>query len=508
MKFTYLTQLVTLSFLLFVSSALNGQVTIGTSEPPMSGALLDLKNKNGDKGMGMPRVALKKAKKLYPMFWDNNTNAEDPNYTANETALNLEHTGLLVYNITKSSPQNLYPGMYVWDGTQWVPLFETPEPDMGPNSYFVKPNTTGFEIPVYKAYGIWEKFGSRFGTVDFENATTFEAKILWEEGDLISNHDNSSDFLLPIEGEGSEGVIKINTTANEGNAMVAFFVDGVVRWSWHIWVTNYDPDNGGTTYPYNNGHRDYVWMDRNLGATSATPSNAGTIGLYYLFGRKDPSPRVADFAGSKPTNLIGAMLPDYGQNGLNDFSQPFDVTYANSIKNPWAYMGGGGVTGTWYEFNTTTFPLDKDFYHDIWGQESNKKTLFDPCPEGWAVPRVYPAAYDVHNNLDYGNWPFLYNGSVTGDAIDYGYLWDKGAYFNGKPDFQMGYFPATGSLNSWWAFGEPNLDNIGSNCMLLTAMRGQSGHMGNVVTISIWQNSISPMPMQSGTAMNVRCVKE
>lgn len=509
MKITCLTKHVILLIILFsILSSLQGQVTIGSSMPPVHGALLDVKSKNSSKGMGLPRVNLTKVKKLYPMFWDKDANSEVSEYTTNEITINEEHTGLLVYNVTKNYAENLYPGMYVWNGTQWIPLFQVSQPTIGPNSYIIKPNSKDFEIPLYKAFVIWEKYGSRFGAVDFENATTFEAKILWEEGDLISNHDNSPNFLLPIEGTSPEGVIKINTTGNEGNALVAFLVDGIVRWSWHIWVTDYDPDNGGVTYTYNNGYNNYIWMDRNLGAKAAIAAeNPKTIGLYYLFGRKDPSPRLANFSGSKPTNLMGAMLPDYKQNKLNDFNQPFDVTYANSIKNPWAYIGGGGETGEWYQFSPNQ-TLDKNFYFDIWGQESNCKSLFDPCPEGWCVPRVYPPSYDVQNNLSKNNWPFLYNGLIAGTNTDYGYSWNQGAIFGERSNFQMGYFPATGHLNSLWNLGEPSLDNVGSECLLLTASRGQLDHMGNVSVISISQNKISSTQMQTGTGMNVRCVKE
>lgn len=133
------------------------------------------------------------------------------------------------------------------------------------NSYIVKPNTISFEIPLYKAYAVWKKYEYRFGAVDLENATTFEAKILWEEGDLISNPDNSPNFLLLIQKISPEGVIKINTTGNEGNVLVAFLIDGIVRWSWYIWVANYDTDNGGITYTYNNSYYNYIWMDCNFG---------------------------------------------------------------------------------------------------------------------------------------------------------------------------------------------------------------------------------------------------
>ena len=48
-----------------------------------------------------------------------------------------------------------------------------------------------------------------------------------------------------------------------------------------------------TIYANTLSSRDLIMMDRNLGAADNTPSNtdnvAKTFGLYYQFGRKDPS---------------------------------------------------------------------------------------------------------------------------------------------------------------------------------------------------------------------------
>ena len=71
-----------------------------------------------------------------------------------------------------------------------------------------------------------------------------------------------------------------------GNAVIAAKdADGNILWSWHIWVCkDYDPVAKAQTY-YNNAG---VMMDRNLGATSATPGNIASVGFLYQWGRKDP----------------------------------------------------------------------------------------------------------------------------------------------------------------------------------------------------------------------------
>ena len=61
----------------------------------------------------------------------------------------------------------------------------------------------------------------------------------------------------------------------EGNAVIAAkSSNNIIVWSWHIWFTD-EPQ--GQVY-YNNAG---TMMDRNLGATSATPGYVGALGLIY-----------------------------------------------------------------------------------------------------------------------------------------------------------------------------------------------------------------------------------
>lgn len=107
-----------LLLVLFIISAgyLKGQVTIGSDIPPEDAALLDVKSRqprtdggettdgNGG-GILLPRVNLVDINKLSP-FIDRATESQKK-----------RHTGLVVYNLTKSSVFD--PGMYIWDGSKW-----------------------------------------------------------------------------------------------------------------------------------------------------------------------------------------------------------------------------------------------------------------------------------------------------------------------------------------------------------------------------------------------------
>lgn len=123
---------------------LQAQVTIGSDEEPVEGALLQLKDtkgvttnaSNSTKGVVFPRVALSQKDRLYPMF--GTTLAEDPLYTANLAAYNARHAGLIVYN-TYTSPVSVtnanlifQEGLYVWLGDRWASA-GTPSVDNGLN---------------------------------------------------------------------------------------------------------------------------------------------------------------------------------------------------------------------------------------------------------------------------------------------------------------------------------------------------------------------------------------
>jgi len=112
----------------------NGQVTIGSEIHPRDGSLLDLKekvpadpaidNSTANRGLGFPRVKLSDSEALFPMFLKNpadpSSGANDK-YKADTDYINIEHTGLVVYNVGTLLPE----GLYCWDGKQWNLLANT-----------------------------------------------------------------------------------------------------------------------------------------------------------------------------------------------------------------------------------------------------------------------------------------------------------------------------------------------------------------------------------------------
>ncbi len=109
------------------------QVTIGSDEVPVEGAVLQIKEKTGVtdstfnsyKGVALPRVVLSKRDHLYPMFLANpadSASGPNSNYSANKAVIDESHTGLIVYNLTEDENLGLYRGLNQWDGSQWISL--------------------------------------------------------------------------------------------------------------------------------------------------------------------------------------------------------------------------------------------------------------------------------------------------------------------------------------------------------------------------------------------------
>lgn len=112
---------------LFLAShtTINAQVTIGNDESPAIGSLLQLKednniadgSKNSTKGLLMPRVELLNTK-LDATFTDLSKTIRNASGTWDKD----KHIGLWVYNVSEDLSKDICPGLYTWNGTNWVKL--------------------------------------------------------------------------------------------------------------------------------------------------------------------------------------------------------------------------------------------------------------------------------------------------------------------------------------------------------------------------------------------------
>ena len=284
------------------------------------------------------------------------------------------------------------------------------------NCYMVKPQKT-IRIPIVKAYAMWSLYQDWLSdSIRMSDAP--QAVLLWQD------HPRLIETIDLVAGDIHENdQIVVKTNDHVGNAVVAIKMGGKIRWSWHLWVTRYDPNASlvayGKTYSWdNNGdlQKDYVFMDRNLGATLDKPmidytheDSLAVCGLLYQWGRKDPFPGDHDFRytnetdynyfESKPLyNLEGHHLIENGADGIQSIKTDVDTSITGlekSFINPMTVYLGTDDYSNWY---CSKQPVEIVRCDTLWS-DSNGKTPFDPCPEGWRIPSDKNDLF-VWNNLD------------------------------------------------------------------------------------------------------------
>jgi hypothetical protein len=284
----------------------------------------------------------------------------------------------------------------------------------------------------------------------------YSVGVLWQ---TYYDSGSNSGLITLSNFEESNQTVKI--TANDsqsGNAVIAAYdSDGsTILWSWHIWVTNYNPNttpvDNGDIYTITNTNGAYIWMDRNIGATTTTPATTTTLGLLYQWGRKDPFPGANNYYLSE--NNSYTSLPIYNANGtvLTEESgtsgtgikhEPAVATTSNkilnlknSIKNPMIFYYGIYGTNIGYDWYTST--NDRQYQNDVlWGGADNTsqtgKTIFDPCPSGWRIPAWNgntPWSTFTTDNFTWtdANYGGTYNGETFYPASGYRHF-DSGAFY-------------------------------------------------------------------------------
>lgn len=314
--------------------------------------------------------------------------------------------------ITFKSPTNLFPPQTIRISAQ----------DMLPNSYMVTPGGT-VEIPIRKAYRVWAL--DRDLEVDLKTLPgAREVQLVWQDTwDGTKGIVQSLGSLTSLTGQEEDATFTVSThnIAPGGNAVVAFTIGGEIYWSWHIWVTDYDPTTQNQTH---NGH---TLMDRNLGAMGHLPpentSDVRSHGLQYQGARKDPWLEAQGLSGAAQTT----SRPYYDMNGnelsITKENAPPGINLKNVIQNPMIYYKGSyGTASSWYG---AFVPTRTDF----WIFKTHLKADYDPCPQGWRIPpntliasfyKPVSATYGVHIGASSIYFPVTSNLTTLGNLTAYG----------------------------------------------------------------------------------------
>ena len=315
---------------------------------------------------------------------------------------------------------------------------------------------------------------------------------------------DGDDYASEFYGKGNENVyIKVQRSTGSdytrGNVVVALRKKdsngsytaangqkyGDILWSWHLWVTDYRPDDAGA---YSSGHYEnvkgvsgsrvfhfdfwgttssatYKWiMDRNLGARGWQPAGryntsvalnqqteinpvAEGYGTFYQWGRKDPFPGRGVANGTNVNTLqLYNIEGKTTSTKITSESSSSAVSMANMHAKPTVLQQNinySGMGGYW-----------------AWST-ANEKSLYDPCPPGWVVPSnsvfLKFVANKVKINTDNVNEAYCRrdDGGRTLGKYGYGvsnyeaFLVDpSGRATNNSHGTPAIYFPASGFVKS------------------------------------------------------------
>ena len=314
----------------------------------------------------------------------------------------------------------------------------------------VKGNSTSSVGSVSSAAVLWESFGT---------------SITPSVGDLIKSVSYKDGYIA----------FQTADTFKEGNAVIAAKdADGNILWSWHIWLTDQPQEQ---TY-YNNAG---TMMDRNLGATSATPGDVGALGLLYQWGRKDPFLGSLSISGStlaKSTISWPSVVSSNSSNGTIAYATANPTTFIayNSKNKDWYYTGSSSTDNT------------------RWTTSESSKSIYDPCPAGWRVP---DGGYN-------GVWSKTL-GSYTSYTGTYNST-NEGINFSGKfGSDQAIWYPASGCRDG----NGGSLDDVGSYGIFWSASPGSDNSYGAYYLYFNYSGNVNPSrSLSRAFGSSVRCLQE
>ena len=195
----------------------------------------------------------------------------------------------------------------------------------------------------------------------------------------------------------SGSTLTLTAAATEGSSLVAIKKGETILWSYLIWVTAEAPAE--TTFPSG------AVIQSTLGGE-----------CYFQWGRKDP--------------LVA---------GCPVIAHPGDANaLSTSIRNPESCIHYGTNCQDWY--------AAEYFEHQdatLWGGTDGSKTVWDPCPEGWRVPKVSDFIVGDELEVSYAN-SFDKFGSISpGDDVashNYDYTWDAYCWTREPSGYYANYF--------------------------------------------------------------------
>ncbi len=352
------------------------------------------------------------------------------------------------------------------------------------NSAMVQPKTGSVTFDIRKCLSNGFTNESQLNTMLSSGA--WRVAVLWQ--DVAENNYVTINYNLPGKADDkSLGIFSVKSNnGNSGNAVVALYNNatsgGTILWSWHVWVTTYQPDGsqsynlginsklavpGGEVHTYGEKYKQAsdkmgggplrVMMDRNLGATgvlydlpTTKAQNYPTYGLFYQWGRKDPFPKASDEAGDKDTETQEYTQLTYRADGTTVTDYPTltqgPVTLAEAMRNPQTFY--------YDEQDSEYTDWTTERSDALWG-DGAVKSPYDPCPKGWrlAPGEAWDDFGDVWKTGNYVDAGFYKNSTWTKQDVDLG----GAVYYGGTAGAVKAFYPAPGNRvyfhGAFWGVG-------------------------------------------------------
>ena len=301
---------------------------------------------------------------------------------------------------------------------------------------------------------------------------------------------------------------KIYFTAKNlgGNAIVAALDEaGNIIWSWHIWLSDEDITEVKTA-------DGVMVMDRNLGATSLDPESPKSHGMLYQWGRKDPFPASPVVSGGT-TSTMPVPVYDAEGNEVEIAHSSWENTDSNTLE--YAVSNPTTVLSNKSQFAECRDWLRKEFSNPaLWGGSGGEKSLFDPCPIGYRVPKA--------GTFDFFTSSGGYETDMTGFSV---YDINHDGVIDGN-DYENGWYILFDSVSNSYSYFPAAARYDGSYAMLMGSKTGLWGNYwyadadesedssvpcGAYALAFQYEDQVSASPKAVGgraDGYSVRCVKE
>ena len=383
------------------------------------------------------------------------------------------------------------------------------------NSFIINPlpveMQSVYSLPVSRVNKFWTSTDAQAGVDNtLSENTEWVAEVIWQDQPqrLMSFVDDNGNSADTFTGKGNTSFKFKVVQGAKGNVLVGVRKPDETNylWSWHLWITDYNPDectttwiqnkyvyyvSGGQVHRYagdywnNNCENRYI-MDRNLGAMSATKTDdiKKTGGLLYQYGRKDPFMSI----DTKLYKIDGETE--------TSFSLQSPGSIYNSVYLPYKFNNVN--SGDW----VTSNPYIGD--NKFWNSTGTNKSIYDPCPEGWMIPSE--GTYEIFGKNKAENNEVNYQSKFT----EPGY---EGIEFcvdsaDDHKEYNIAYFPAIGNIH-------PNTglsNKLGERGTLHTLNSSDGNDKGNCYPFEfIIKNTTKITTATSSSkakAASIRCIRE